>query len=168
VNLSRRALLASAIAATGALAAVAGLGTLPEAGNGLRVLSSGEARTCAALAEAMFPPGSALGISGPDVDVPARVDMLCAEVFEAEVVQGFRWALRVLDDGTLPRRGGFFRDLPLEVRKEVLATWADNDVLPRRLLHDLLRMALGIAFFSAPEVRRSLGYRPACGDPDAA
>ena len=111
----------------------------------------------------MFPPGSPLGVSASEVGLGARVDQLCAEVFEPDVVMAFRLALRTLEYATVPTEGARFSTLPLAQRRALLRAWTMPDPLPRRLLIDLLRMAIGIAFFNAPQARDAVGAQPACG-----
>ncbi len=163
-TMDRRALLASSLALVGLVGVGALALPLPDAASGRRVLSDDEARTCAALAEAYFPPGNPLGVAASDTDLVGRLDAHCAEVYEPEVVLAFRWALRAVNAAVLAR-GGDLAAMPLEARRAVVAAWSENDLLPRRLLQDLLRMALGIAFFNTPEARAAVGARPACGDP---
>ena len=165
--LSRRAMILSGAALATLVAGGVAVGTLPAPGPGLRVLSNDEAVWATAIAGALFPPGSPLGVAGMQVDVARRLDDLLADVWEGEAVLGVRWVLRALEYGTLPRRGGVFSSLSLPEQQDVLATWHDNEVLPRRLLHDLLRTAFGIAFFNAPEVRAAVGWRARCSNPDA-
>ncbi len=161
--LSRRGLLLSAGAALAVLGTGAVAARLPPAGGGLRVLSAKEAARCEAFGDALFPPDSPLGVSASDVGLGARVDRLCAEVFEPDVVIAFRLALRTLEHATVVTEGARFSTLPLPQRRALLRAWATPDPLPRRLLIDLLRMALGIAFFNAPLAREAVGAQPACG-----
>jgi hypothetical protein len=149
-----------------ALAAMAGLaavyGPLPAAEPGRRVLSEVDAALVRSIGEAMFPPGGPLGVSANDVDLPAAMDTLLGDALEAEVGLAFRWLIRTLDTGTLASRGARFTELSLEVRQEVLATWSDNAVLPRRMAHDLLRMAFGMAFFNTTAAQDAVGWSPMC------
>ncbi len=162
--MNRRALLASSLALVGVIGLGAATIPLPDAGAGLSVLSAAEARTCAALADAYFPPGNPLGVAAADVDLVGQLDAHCADVYEREVVLAFRWALRAVNAAVIVQ-GGDLAALSRDARRALVADWSENDLLPRRLLQDLLRMALGIAFFNTPEVRAAIGARPACGDP---
>jgi hypothetical protein len=110
----------------------------------------------------MFPPGGPLGVGANDVDLPAEMDALLGDVLEAEVGLAFRWLIRTLDTGTLASRGARFVELPLAARQEVLANWSDNAVLPRRMAHDLLRMAFGMAFFNTTAAQDAVGWSPMC------
>jgi hypothetical protein len=159
---SRRTVILSgaALAALGGLAAV--YGPLPPVEAGRRMLSEADAALVRAVGEAMFPRGGPLGVGAADVDLPAAMDTLLAESLEPDVGLAFRWLLRTLDTGTLASRGQRFVELPLEVRQQVLSTWSDNAVLPRRLAHDLLRMAFGMSFFNTPEALEAVGWSSLC------
>lgn len=162
VHPSRRAVLVAAagLVAVGGLVAV--YGPLPPVSEGRIVLSDADAELVRTVGQAMFPPGGPLGVSADEVDLPSAMDRLLGESLEPEVGLAFRWLMRTLDTGTLASRGERFARLPLEVRQEVLATWSDNAVLPRRLAHDLLRMAFGMAFFNTPEAQAACGWSPLC------
>ncbi len=159
---SRRLLL---IAGTAAVA-LAGVGVreavLPAAAAGARVLSRGEAHLVATLGEALFPRGNPIGVSAGDVDLPGAVDELLGDTLDTEVKFVFRYFLRALDQGTRLSRGVGFGSLPVAERREVLDTWSDNGVLPRRLMHDLFRLVLGMAFFNDPSVIAAVGWRAEC------
>ncbi len=162
--MNRRTLLTASIALVGVVGVGAVAVPFPAPRAGLRVLSAEEARTCAALADAYFPPGNPLGVAAADVDLVGQLDAHCADVYEREVVLAFRWALRAVNAAVLAQ-GGDLAALTRDARRDLIARWSENDLLPRRLLQDLLRMALGIAFFNTPEARAAIGARPACGDP---
>jgi hypothetical protein len=160
--LSRRSLLVGG-ASLGALAAVGvPAAVLPDAAPGFRVLSAGEAETIAALGEAFFPAGNPLGVSSGDVDLPLLVDALMADELDPVVQPVFRYLLRGLEVGTLASRGASFGSLPLAERRDVVETWSDNVVFPRRLAHDALKGVLGMAFFNAPAVTDRIGWSPSC------
>lgn len=155
--LTRRALLV----AGGAVAAATGLGVpithLPAPARGLRLFSEGEVGLIAALGEAFFPPGNPLGASAADVDLPALLDALIFDLLDPVVGPVFRYLLRGFALGTLASRQAPFESLSLEDRREVLANWADNDVLPRRMAYDTFKTLLGMAFFNTPESRAAVG-----------
>lgn len=155
---SRRALLISGATVAAVAALGVPLATLPAASIGGLVLSEGERALVAALGDALFPPDSPLGIAAREVDLPTLVDDLVGDALDPMVAPVFRYLLRALDLGTLASRGAAFADLPLDARRDVLATWADNAVLPRRLVYDTFKTLLGMAFFDAPEVRRAMGW----------
>ena len=160
--ISRRAVVTSAAA----LAALAVLGlqeaTLPSPGPDAQVLSPAEAHLVACLGVALFPVGNPLGVSGADVDLPAAVDELLGNTLDHEIQLVFRYFLRALDQGTRVARGMGFGSLPEAARREVLATWSDNAVLPRRMMHDLFRLVMGMAFFNEPAVVAAVGWRAEC------
>lgn len=160
--LSRR----QALVAGTAVAAVAALGVseavLPAPAPGARLLSAGEGHLVHALGDAMFPPGNALGVAGAELDLPGAVDGLLAATLDAEIQTVFRYFLRALDEGTRVSRGVGFGSLPLAARREVLTTWSDNAVLPRRMMHDLFRLVMGMAYFNEPRVVAATGWRAEC------
>lgn len=155
---TRRRLLVSGAAA----AAVAALGVpmvdLPGPGPGAFVLSEGEKGLVRAVGDAMFPPDNPVGICALDVDLGALVDDLVGDVLDPMVAPLFRYLLRALEVGTLASRGAPFSALSRDVRREVLTTWSDNAILPRRLAYDSFKTILGMAFFNAPEVRAAAGW----------
>lgn len=155
---TRRAVLLSGAA----LAAIGGLGYAaadlgPVASGGL-VLSEAERDLVGAVGDALFPRGGVLPVAAADVDLPALVDDLLGDAMDPQIGPLFRYLLRVLDLGTFASRGARFAELPLDARRDVLATWSDNAVLPRRLMYDSLKSVLGIAFFDASEVRAGMGW----------
>lgn len=159
---SRRALLFSGTAAAGLTAVGVPVSVLPAAAPGFQLLSEGEVALVAAIGEAFFPAGSALGVASTDVDLPLLVDTLMAEELDPVVQPVFRYLLRAVDAGTFASRGEAFASLPLEDRRAVLETWSDNAVFPRRLAHDALKSVLGMAFFNAPAVTDRIGWSPTC------
>lgn len=115
-----------------------------------------------AVGEALFPPGNPLGVTGAEVDLATRVDDLLGDHLDGEVGMVFRYVLRLLENGTLASRGTSFSALPLEERVDVLATWEDTGVLPRRLAYDALRLVYGMAFMTSREVLAVVGWAPRC------
>lgn len=162
LGMTRRSLLLAGAAATSLAALGVPAASLPDAAPGFQVLSMGESELIAALGEAFFPPGNALGVSAGDVDLPRLVDELMAEELDPAATPLFRYVLRGLEAGTLASRGAAFSALPLDARRDVLDTWSDNAIFPRRLLHDALKSVLGMAFFNAGEVTARVGWAPRC------
>lgn len=160
--LSRRALLLSG----GALAALAGVSVpavvLADAAPGFRVFSADELELVGAIGEALFPPGNPLGVSAGEVDLAALVDDLVGDQLDPSVGPLFRYLLRSVEVGTLASRGARFSALPLPDRVDVLHTWADEAVVPRRMLYDALRVVFGMAFLNTPEVVAAIGWQPRC------
>lgn len=131
-------------------------------------LSPRELDLVQALAEALFPPGSALGVSAVDMNLSFEVDELIGDRLDPVVTPVFRHVLQVLDDGTLLSRGARFADLELAERIEVMAAWAEPGVLARRMMYDALRTVVGMVFFCRPEVNAVIGWAPTCAmDPQA-
>lgn len=164
--LNRRKFLAGSGAALAALAVggVVGAGAveLPQPAAGRFCLSGHELLLVQALAEALFPPGNALGVSAVGMDLAAEVDELMGDRLDPVVTPVFRRVLQVLDDGTLVSRGARFADLPLGARVDVMAAWAEPGVLARRVMYDALRTIVGMVFFCRPEVCAVIGWRPGC------
>lgn len=157
---SRRTLLQGGLA-VGAALAVGGTVALPHPAPGRRVLSVGELALVGAIAEALFPRG-AFPIDGLEAGVPERVDVLLEQMVLPLQARGFRYLLRGLDWGTLGSRGVRFVDLPVAERAEVLAAWGAPTVLPRRVASDAIKMLLGTAYFSHPDVQARIGWRSLC------
>ncbi len=162
MSFSRRALLLSGSALAGLTAVGVPISVLPGAAPGFRLLSGGEIELVAAIGEAFFPPGSPLGISATDVDLPVLVDGLMAEELDPVVQPVFRYLLRAIDAGTLASRGASYASLSLEERRSVIETWSDNAIFPRRLAYDALKSVLGMAFFNAPAVTDRIGWMSTC------
>lgn len=164
--LNRRKFLAASGAALAALAVggVVGAGALelPAAAAGRFCLSERELILVQALAEALFPPGNALGVTAVGMDLSGEVDELMGDRLDPVVTPVFRRVLQALDDGTLLSRGARFADLPLGARVEVMASWGEPGVLARRLMYDALRTVVGMVFFCRPEVCSAIGWHPAC------
>ncbi|MFZ5476269.1 MAG: gluconate 2-dehydrogenase subunit 3 family protein [Myxococcota bacterium] len=156
--LSRRALMVSGAA----LAAVSAVGVravdLPAPAAGARLLSLAELDLVRAVGEALFPPDSPLGIGAAEVDLGAAVDELVGEYMDPVVAPVLRYLLRALEVGTAASRGTPFGSLSLADRRAVMDTWADNEVLPRRLAYDTFKTILGMAFFNAAAVRDAVGW----------
>ncbi len=163
--LTRRHLLQ----ASASILALSGLGAwraldLPAAAAGSVCLSAPEHLLVQALAEALFPPGSSLGVSAVGMELAAEVDDLLGDRLEPVVGLVFRYTLAGLNDGTLVSRGARFVNLPLSERVDVLARWAEPGVLARRLAYDALRTVVGMVFFCRPEVTRAIGWAPPCAE----
>lgn len=164
--LTRRRLI-HASSALMALAAVSGgagleLFSLGGAAPGRFCLSPRELLLVQALAEALFPPGNALGVTAVGMELAAGVDELMGDRLDPVVAPVFRYALKGLDEGTWLSRGARFADLPLTDRVDVMSAWAEPGVTARRLTYDALRTVVGMVFFCRPEVSESIGWRAPC------
>lgn len=162
MHITRRQL----VAATAACAALAGAGGvlahLPAAAPGRHTFSAAELEVVAALADAFFPPGNPVGVSGAAVDVAAELDRLLAEDLDPVVGPVFRHLLRGLEYGAAATHGARFSRLERPLREEILADWAEPGNVPRRMAYEVLKTCIGWAWFSAPAVRAGLGWVSEC------
>ena len=160
--ITRRLLLA----ATTACAALAGTGGvlahLPAPAPGHALFSEAELQIVAALADAFFPPGNVVGVSGAAVNVAAELDRMLAEDLDPVVAPVFRHLLRGLEYGAVATHGGRFSRLERPLREQILAEWAEPGNVPRRMAYDVLKTCIGWAWFNAPEVRAGLGWQSSC------
>lgn len=163
---TRRSLLLAGLAVAVAGGGVGAVRLAPPA-PGLRVLSPREVAIVEALARVLFPPGY-FPVQGGDGGTAPLVDELLAGVFPAQAVAPFRYVLRAIQLGTLVSRGRHFADLPPEEAAEVVAVWAGDDPLPRRLASDSVKLIVGTAFLRRPEVLAAIGFRAECLDPSVA
>lgn len=165
MQVSRRQLLVgtTAVAAVAAVVGVgAGLLWLPAPAAGWRVLSAGEAVAVTRLAEALFPPGNPLGVSGGDVDLAPVVDDLLGDQLDDKVAPVFRYLLRAVEDFTFASRGVGFGALSVTDRVDVLRHWDDESLYPRRVAYDVIRLVMGMAFFNLPQVVTRIGWQSRC------
>lgn len=164
--LTRRRLIhaSGAIMAASAVSGGAGfeLLSLGGAAPGHLALSARELLLVQALAEALFPPGNALGVTAFGMDLGPEVDELMGDRLDPVVAPAFRYALKGLDHGTWLSRGARFADLPIADRVAVMNAWAEPEVTARRLTYDVLRTVVGMVFFCRPEVTQTIGWRPPC------
>lgn len=161
--ISRRAVLAGG----GSLLAASTVGGVwtaapKNAAEGMQALSALECEVVAALADAFFP-GVHFPLSGTQAGVPAAVDRIVAEVLEPVHAQGFRAILRALEWGTVASRGRRFTGLTRSEQLDVLETWTEPTVLPRRVAGDSLKAVLGMAYFAHPDIQAAMGWRVGCG-----
>jgi hypothetical protein len=90
------------------------------------------------------------------------VDELLGDTMDAEMPPVFRYFLRILDEGTRLSRGHGFAALDRAARVAVLENWSDNAVVPRRMIHDVFRLVMGMAYFNDPTVITAVGWRSSC------
>lgn len=165
--LTRRRLF-SVGAGFGALAIAAGGGARwlvsdrPTAG-GRQALSAREERVVAALAEAHFPPGNALGVSVLDVDVVSGADAYIAgllpqdnRLLRALLTAFDQWPRLTLSSTST------FSALPLAGRISELRAFEDSPMAERRLIASLFRALVGMPFFEDPRALASIGFLPGC------
>ncbi|MCB9674635.1 MAG: gluconate 2-dehydrogenase subunit 3 family protein [Alphaproteobacteria bacterium] len=155
------------LAGLGVAAGAAGIGgyslTFGAPAPGATVLSSNELAVVRAIAEVWFPAGI-FPVDGIEADVAGEVDASVADLLDPVRLAGFRYVLRALEWGTFASRGARFTALDAATRLEVLRTWGDPSVLPRRVATDSLKALLGIAYFSHPAVLAAIGWKPGCDD----
>src|SRR5690606_32322752 len=104
-----------------------------------------------AVAEVFFP-GAPFPIDGVAAGVSSGVDRIVGEVLEEAAAAAFRYVLRTLEWGTLASRGRRFTAMSVDERRDVLETWSDPDVVPRRVAMESFKAVLGMAYFAHPEV----------------
>ena len=131
----------------------------------LRQLSAREHALVAAAADATFPPGAAIALSGSEAGVPAHVDRYLAALPPRNRVL-VRLLFVLMEHATLvfkaPGASGFrrFSALSLEQRMAVLEGWARSPILPRRLVFQSFRALLTMGYCACPAVLRAMGLAP--------
>lgn len=165
--ITRRRLLAVGL---GAGVVVAGgsawglLRSLPAAPS-LSVLSVDEAAVVAAVADAYFPVGNALGRAATDTAAVAVADAYIAGLYPRER-RGMRALLRGLDAWPgVSFQGGAFHTLGLAERQAVLQAFDDSSVAERRLLGAVLRTVCLMGYFEDEGALAAVGHRHGCGLP---
>ena len=159
---TRRAVLGTGFGATALLAGGGGWAlSSGRPDEGLLILTRVEHAVVDAISVVLFP-GVHFPLDGPQAGVAARVDAIVANTLEPAHASGFRYILRALEWGTLASRGSRFTALSAEERLDVLETWTEPDVLPRRVAGESLRVILGMAYFSHPQIQDAMGWRVGC------
>jgi hypothetical protein len=163
-GITRRTLLTGGAVGAGLAAVGAGAATIAlQPAPGARTLSAGELAVVDAIAEVVFP-GAPFPLDGIQAGVAAEVDRILADMLHPLHARGFRALLQSLEWGTLASRGAAFSRLSLAERREVLSTWSDPAVFPRRLAGDAFRLVLGMAYFQHPEILAHIGWSTGCDD----
>lgn len=157
---TRRSLIATGLALGAAVAAGASL-RLEAAAPGAVLLSEQELDIVAAIAEVMFP-ADPMPVSGIEAQVAREVDHIVPLLMDGPRAAAFRYLLRALEVGTLASRGRRFTRLAAAERVEVLETWSEPDIVPRRVGLDALKLVLGMAYFRHPAVVAHIGWRNDC------
>jgi hypothetical protein len=130
-----------------------------------RVLSRRELALLTAAAEAVFPPGGAIPISGAEAGVAAYTDRWLSAL-PPRIRLLMRLLFFLIEHGTLvfpaPRPRGFrrFSSLSREQAEQVLEGWRTSRLFPRRLVFTSLRAIVAMGFFAHPGVLRHLGLAP--------
>jgi hypothetical protein len=131
----------------------------------LQVIGRREAAFLEAAAEAMFPVGGAIALSGRDVDLPGFVDGYLAALPPRLRLQ-IRALFLLVEQATLvfpppgPRRFRRFSALTPEQRVAVFEGWTRSRLFVRRLVFIALRAVLTMGYLGNPAVRRLLSLAP--------
>lgn len=130
---------------------------------GRKLLSEGEARLVAALADAYLPPGNAFGVAGSDVEIAAGVDQYLAALppTQARLLRGLLITVDLWPRISLRSRSRFVA-LSREERTSVLAAFETSTSRERRQLASLLRLLVAIPFFDDERVRASPDMQWGC------
>lgn len=131
----------------------------------LRRLAARDAAFLDAAAEAMFPAGGAIPVSGIEADVAGYVDD-SVDRLPAPVRRQIRLLLILFEQATIvfPGRGRGgrrrFSSLDVEQRVAVLRGWTQSRFFLRRFVFISLRALLTMGYLAHPAVARSLGVAP--------
>jgi hypothetical protein len=118
-----------------------------------------------AAAEAMFPSGGAIPLSGREACLPRYVDRYFAALHSGKRLQ-IRLLLLFFEQATIlfpgPGRGGRrrFSSLAPAQRDAVLHAWAGSRMFARRLVVTALRGVLTLGYLGHPVALRHLGLAP--------
>lgn len=128
-------------------------------------ISAGEAHFLQRAAEAMFPSGGAIPLSGADADLPGFADRYLASLHPRVRMQ-IHLLLTFFEQATIffpaPGRGGHrrFSGLALEQRIEVLHAWSESQSFLRSLVFTALRAVLTMGYLGHPVPMRHLRLAP--------
>jgi hypothetical protein len=128
-------------------------------------LSARELTLVRAAADAAFPPGGAIPLSGTEAGIPAHIDRYLAALPPRNRTL-IRLLFVLIEHATLifqaPGWDGFrrFSSLTLDQRMAVLEGWARSSIQPRRLVFQSLRAVLTMGYFASPAVLRAMGLAP--------
>jgi hypothetical protein len=128
-------------------------------------LSAREYALVRGAAEAAFPPGGPIPLSGIEAKIPEHVDRYLAALPARNRVL-IRLLFVLIEHATLifkaPGWDGWrrFSALSLEQRMAVLEGWARSTIQPRRLVFQGLRAVLTMGYFACPAVLRAIGLAP--------
>ncbi len=131
----------------------------------LVVLAPREACFLDAAADATFPAGGAIPLSGLDAGLPRYVDRWLSALPGRQRLL-IRVLLLLMEHATLlfaaPGRGGLrrFSSLRLDQRESVLRSWAESRFFVRRLVFMSLRAILTMGYLGHPTALRHLRLAP--------
>ena len=129
------------------------------------VLADREAAFLDAAAEATFPAGGAIAVSGREAEVAAHTDRWLA-VLHPRIRTLMRLLFFLVEHATFflwaPGPWGWRRFSALEPdqQRAVLEGWSESRFFPRRLVFVSLRGVLTLAYFAHPAVLRQLDLAP--------
>lgn len=130
-----------------------------------RHLRPGEVAFLDAAAEAMFPPGGAIAISGLDADLPRYVDryfdtLMGAKRTQIRLLLLFMEQSTAIFPGPAPRGRRRFSALSAAQREAVLREWSGSRLYLRRLVFTALRAVLTMGYLGHPAAMRQLRLAP--------
>jgi hypothetical protein len=155
MSLSRRTLLRTAAALSGAVA-IAGGATVVHwwdqaATPGWRSLSDDERRFLDALADTIFPPGGEPPLGGAESGATKVFDEIVGAMPETQA-NTLKIFLHSLNASTRPTHFAAFDALSPEERSEALLDWENHPVSAWRTAVQSLKILLGVGYTSHPEV----------------
>lgn len=137
----------------------------PPARGANRVIARREAAFLEAAAEATFPPGGAIPLSGRDADLPGYADSFLVSL-PAHLRLQVRAMFMLFEQATIffpaKGRGGRrrFSSLSAEQRVEALEGWSRSRFFLRRLAFTALRAVLTMGYLGHPVAMRAVGLAP--------
>jgi hypothetical protein len=161
--LLRLGLGASALVVLSVVGAGFGLLSPRTPGRSRRVLTDDEALFLDAAADALFPPGNAVGVDGRDVGVPDGADMLLSGL-PPNAVRVFHAVMSLLDLWPVlaMRSLSRFSALPLDERVAIFRDFDASALEARRGLVSLVRVLVSMFVFERPEALVAIGHRSGC------
>lgn len=132
--------------------------------DGLKALSLREFEITEAIAEAYFPPGGTPPQSGKELNLAMFLDEVVARM-DSDLARVMKAGLHTIEDFTMldqlsSRR---FDDLPLNERYDVLVSWEQSPVFPKRGVLRLLKWYLSMALVERPGTLEALDIDYICG-----
>lgn len=137
----------------------------PQSRTPLPNLGRGEVAFLEAAAEAMFPEGGAIPLSGRDADLPGYLDDYFAGL-PAHLRLQIRALFLLFEHATLvfpapaPRGRRRFSSLSNEQRRAFLESWQSSRLFLRRMPFSALRAVLTMGYLGHPAVMRHLRVAP--------
>jgi hypothetical protein len=137
----------------------------PPRGERFRLLSAREAAFLDAAAEATFPAGGAIPLSGRDADLPGYADSFL-DSLPSHLRLQVRAMLMLFEQATIffpaPGPGGRrrFTALRSEQQVAVLRGWSESGIVLRRLAFTALRAVLTMGYLGHPIAMRALRLAP--------